>query len=74
MWRAGDGKQVHIWKDMWLPQARSNRIQSSVHMLSEDALVVELIDTSVGWSNMDLLRAIFNQADIYQILQILVIA
>lgn len=43
IWRIENGRTTKIWKDQWIPKPFSNRIQSPMHMLKEQAIVTELI-------------------------------
>lgn len=56
MWSLGDGKQVPIWGDKWIPHTTTNRIQSLVSILPENALVSYLLDFHTGWWDMNLLQ------------------
>jgi hypothetical protein len=60
VWRIGNGENVNIWGDKWLPTPTSTYvIQSPRHSFSEHAKVVELIDPDTkGW-NVPLLKNIF---------------
>lgn len=44
IWKIGDGQNVKIWKDQRITSPLSNKIQTLVRLLSEDAFVSELID------------------------------
>ncbi|XP_042973154.1 uncharacterized protein LOC122304957 [Carya illinoinensis] len=70
MWQVGDGTKIRIWKDKWLLRNSSNRIQSPVVVLHEDAVVAELIDVHTRWWNMDLLRTMFQEDDVQEILKL----
>jgi hypothetical protein len=59
LWRIGDGSQVKIWGDTWLPFTYSHKIQAPVHILSADATVSELINTESNWWNIPLVESIF---------------
>lgn len=43
IWRIENGKSTKIWKDQWIPRQFSNKIQSPMPRLEEQAKVVELI-------------------------------
>jgi hypothetical protein len=63
VWRIGDGKQVKIWGDRWVPQPTTYKIQSPCISLPIDAKVAELFDPAgVGW-NVQLVRSIFNKEE-----------
>jgi hypothetical protein len=63
IWRIGDGSEVKIWGDKWLPSTTTFMIQSPPIVLDVDAKVKELIDQEgQGW-NLELLTEIFNQTD-----------
>ncbi|GLT72869.1 hypothetical protein SLA2020_447660 [Shorea laevis] len=59
IWRVGDGKDIRVWQDRWLPTPISFSIQSPRRILSEDARVAELIDQDTKWWNTNLLREVF---------------
>jgi hypothetical protein len=44
VWRVGDGRDICIWGDKWIPTPISFSIQSPQQILPVDAKVVELID------------------------------
>ena len=43
-WRVGDGTQIKIWKDSWVPPNSYSRLLSPVQLLQENATVDALID------------------------------
>ena len=47
-WRIGQGFDVYIWKDCWIPTQNGNKLQSLPNILEEDARVVELIDFKIS--------------------------
>jgi exonuclease III/ribonuclease HI len=60
VWRVGDGKNIGIWTDRWVPAAPGGFLQSPVQVLDRDAKVSELLDTTTNWWNMSLIRDIFS--------------
>lgn len=70
LWRVGDGTQIQIRKDRWLPRDVSCKMQSTISVLPKNAVVANLIDTKKGWWNLDLLHSIFNDTDVEAILKI----
>jgi hypothetical protein len=60
VWRVGNGEQIHIWGDKWLPTPSTFAVQSPVRVLRLSTQVVDLIDSDSGWWNVDLIRTIFN--------------
>ncbi|KAK4434576.1 hypothetical protein Salat_0620400 [Sesamum alatum] len=71
-WRIGDGDgaQVRIWQDGWLPREFSFKVLSYPNLLSEEAKVRELIAPSGQEWNEDLIRRIFSQEEVALILSI----
>uniref|UniRef100_A0A2N9HCL8 Reverse transcriptase domain-containing protein n=1 Tax=Fagus sylvatica TaxID=28930 RepID=A0A2N9HCL8_FAGSY len=64
-WKLGNGKAVHIWNDDWgvsdlHPQAQAREVQ----------WVAELIDSSSGVWDMDVLQEVFDPATAVQIQQV----
>ena len=58
-WRIGNGTSVKIFKDFWLPGNNSGRVLSPILVLSEDAMVDQLIDSDSRWWNRSLMDSIF---------------
>jgi hypothetical protein len=63
MWRIGNGQQVRIWGDKWLPSSTDHRVHSTVQLLSHDAKVAELLDPETGWWNYNLINALFSPTE-----------
>jgi hypothetical protein len=63
IWSVGDGKQVRIWGDKWMPQPSTFKIQSPCNSFPIDALVAALIDpVGRGW-NVLLMKSIFKKEE-----------
>ena len=58
-WGIGDGSLVKIFKDSWLPGAQSSKVLSPVSILSEEAMVDQLINRDSRWWNSALVDLIF---------------
>lgn len=62
VWRVGDGHNVKIWGDRWLPTPISFAVQSPPCLLATDSMVEALMDRDQrGW-NVELLRTVFSGA------------
>lgn len=59
MWRVGNGLNVKIWNDKWIPSTFSHKIQDPVQVLSRDAKVAEIINLDLNWWNIALIEHIF---------------
>jgi len=59
IWRIGDGRNVHIWRDKWIPTPSTFAIQSPRKVLSEDAKVCALFNNDSKWWDENLLNLIF---------------
>ncbi len=70
LWRIGDGTQVKIWGDRWIPSTNSHIIQSPSHVLRQDAKVCEIIDADTKWWNIPLIEQIFPTEIVEQICSI----
>jgi hypothetical protein len=66
-WRVGNGSNIRIWKDKWLPDPGRPRILSSPLILNPDATVSELVDDNSKWWNIHLLNLIFSPEEVMQI-------
>jgi hypothetical protein len=68
IWIVGNGRDIKVWGDQWIPTLTSFMIQSPRAVLGEDVKVAELIDQDTkGW-NVQLVNAIFN-ADEAKVIQ-----
>jgi ribonuclease HI len=63
VWRVGDGKQIKIWKDKWIPTPTSYMIQSPHRVLDLEARVSSLINMDTNWWNIPLIREVFNREE-----------
>ena len=68
-WRVGDGKEIRIIKDRWVPGVPCHPIHPIVQM-PDDLKVSSLIDESSKQWNVELIRICFNPADAEHILNI----
>jgi hypothetical protein len=59
VWRIGDGSNVKIWKDRWLPTPITHAVQSPPTVILEDSLVATLIDHEAHTWNLGLINSIF---------------
>ena len=64
IWRIGNGNNVRILGDKWLPISTTYKIQSPTTILHKEAKVNELIDPDLHWWNVSLLKQIFNDEEI----------
>jgi hypothetical protein len=63
VWRVGNGENIKIWGDKWLPSPTSHTIQSPVHFLNSEAKVGELIDQDTNWWNISLIKERFMEEE-----------
>ncbi|KAG2666985.1 hypothetical protein I3760_15G091300 [Carya illinoinensis] len=66
-WRVGNGQTVRTFKDPWLPNCSN---VSALVEVDEDLKVHSLIDASIGWWNVHMVRALFNPNLVQQILKL----
>ena len=59
MWRVGNGRDVRVWGDRWLPCSSSHRVISPRLFLHEDTRVSELIDIEVKCWKSSVVDSIF---------------
>jgi hypothetical protein len=62
VWRMGDGKQIRIWEDRWIPTPSTYQVQSPLCGMPRDALASSLIDPTTGGWNVALIRPSFQVA------------
>jgi ribonuclease HI len=63
MWRIGNGKNVKIWGDKWIPKPISYTAHSAPRMLDPDSKVSDLINWEAGGWNHNLLGALFSEEE-----------
>ena len=52
LWRVGNGENIKVWQDRWLPQGSTYSVISPRMFLSVDTMVADLIDSSTArWKN-----------------------
>ena len=69
-WRIGDGNQVSIWQDRWLPMSSNHMVRSPPQGLARETKVQALIDHNRRCWNVQLVRQCFNSAQAEEILNI----
>ncbi|XP_040986468.1 uncharacterized protein LOC121234565 [Juglans microcarpa x Juglans regia] len=67
-WKVGDGKKINIWGPKCLTSPTTFAVQSPVSLLQKDAKVEELIDRQKGEWNETMIRTIFSEEEVEQIL------
>lgn len=70
MWRVGNGLNVKIWEDKWIPSTVSHKIQDPVKVLSRDAKVAEIINLELNWWNIPFIEHIFSAGTVERICSI----
>ncbi|GAU31891.1 hypothetical protein TSUD_270760 [Trifolium subterraneum] len=69
-WRIGNGENVRIKFDKWLPNQAGFKVWSRCEDLNDDALVAELIDPDTKQWNRELISHLFHPHEALQILSI----
>ncbi|KAL0000259.1 hypothetical protein SO802_019861 [Lithocarpus litseifolius] len=69
-WQVGDGKNIRIWKDKWIPTPSTYRVISPRTLLPEEATADILIDADHGTRRADLVRELFLDFEAENILSI----
>jgi hypothetical protein len=69
-WRVGNGLQISILKDKWLPDCCTVLVQSPMFVLHLEAKVSELIDPTTRKWNEHLISSIFSPSEVERICSI----
>lgn len=69
-WSIGNGQNVRIWKDDWLPNQTGFKVCSPMVDFEEATCISELIDINTKSSKRDLVRNVFSAFEAKQILNI----
>jgi hypothetical protein len=64
VWHVGNGLQVRIWKDHWIPQPITYRIHSTPQLLDLDATMDNLIDKDTKWWDSTVLENLFDKEEV----------
>ncbi|CAJ2652968.1 unnamed protein product [Trifolium pratense] len=70
LWRIGDGRKVRIWKDIWMPDMKIISSRNNNCPLSDDALVMDLIDVDTKQWMRDMIYSWFDSGTAKQIISI----
>ncbi|PNX92710.1 ribonuclease H [Trifolium pratense] len=70
LWRIGDGRKVRIWKDIWMPDMKIISSRNNNCPLSDDALVMDLIDVDTKQWKRDVIYSCFDSGTAKQIISI----
>ena len=55
-WQVGNGTNIRVWGDKWLPNSSSHTVVSPWVNVSPDFRVSELIDSNKSYWNSDLIE------------------
>ena len=69
IWRVGSGENIDAWKDPWIPAGVTRRVRTP-DVMEEPVMVSDLIDSTTSQWDEEVLRAIFDTADVEEILKI----
>jgi hypothetical protein len=58
IWRVGDGDQINIWEDLWIPTSPTRKIYTPRGSILLNK-VSDLINPSTGWWDEELTRELF---------------
>jgi hypothetical protein len=68
-WRVGNGANISICKDRWLPDQGNYKIPYPIEALPEEAVVADLIDVDRGMWKVELIQRCFSPGDGFHILK-----
>jgi hypothetical protein len=67
VWHVGNGSQIRICKDKWIPQPTTYRAHSSPQLLDPDAIVDKLINKDTKWWDLSVLKSNFDKEKVQMI-------
>jgi hypothetical protein len=59
IWKVGNGDNIRIWEDKWIPSPHTLTFQQSNHNLGREDKVHSLINIERNWWNVPLVESIF---------------
>ncbi|KAK9995232.1 hypothetical protein SO802_024935 [Lithocarpus litseifolius] len=69
-WRVGDGKNIRIWQDYWIPRMHPTLLSACPISDFEDSSVDILIDPQSRQWNVEMVEGLFNEEEVELIKQI----
>jgi hypothetical protein len=72
VWKVGNGLNIKLWEDKWIPSTFSHKIQDPIRVLSKEAKVAEIIDLDYNWWNVPLVEHIFSLETVERICSIFI--
>jgi hypothetical protein len=66
IWRVGDGEDIDVFADPWIPRGQNRRV-CTPDELEEGLRVCDLINTGTGQWDEDIVRNMFYQQDVKEI-------
>ena len=69
-WHVGNGKQIHVWDDKWLPTPSTHKVISPPTSLPIFPMVSSLIDPATKWRRTKMIRSAFLPFEVDAILKI----
>ncbi|KAK9706077.1 hypothetical protein RND81_07G103000 [Saponaria officinalis] len=69
-WRVGNGHDINVWEDAWLPGDNAARIPTPISEVDPSLRVAELIDSNTKAWNLPKLRSILSEDDVQIVLQL----
>lgn len=69
-WIVGDGQQIRVWKDNWLPDKENVASKNSQHIHHPDLIVKDLFLSGTTIWDLNKIRSIIHEDDVSRILKI----
>ncbi|XP_074313994.1 putative mitochondrial protein AtMg00310 [Silene latifolia] len=69
-WRVGDGHQINVWQDAWLPGENASRVPTPIGDVNLNMKVEELIDHAEMRWREDVVRGIMRDEDVEEVLSL----
>ena len=69
-WRVGDGENIRIFQDAWLPNSNAGKILFHKNVLAPSTTADGLIDPNSGWWNLGLIDQCFYPLDAKKIISL----
>lgn len=70
-WRVGNGENIRIWGDAWLPPPHPFLLFPPPAAMDPNSKVAALIDTSTGWWSYEFINSLFDPGDVARICSVM---